>query len=336
MPSASGLAHERHNKYIMGIQYRMNVTWDVTLRDLQFVDSSSVDPTLNGLVQSAIKTTTGAPTATAGYFMPGAIIQNAVSGLIYQNTGSTASPAWSIMENSGDVPLNSIAYNTDATAGASTLLAAVVVNAILDRDGGTAARTDVTDTATAILAAVPGAIIGTEFTFYYRNTSATAGQTLTLTGGTGVTISGDATVKSGGVSIFKGRFTNVTTPALTLYSVETLGDREVTGAKLSTGVGYFTVCASTNATTPVNVIAATVPFACTITGVYLTAKDATASNITVEDTAGTVAIIAKGTTAGVMVGADALTNTAVAVGDVLTVVSSGAGEAFVFITFTVA
>ncbi len=85
-----------------------------------------------------------------------------------------------------------------------------------------------------------------------------------------------------------------------------------------------------------NVIAATVPFTCTITGVYLVSQDTTASNITVADTAGTVATIAKGTVSGVLVGAASLANTTVTAGNTLTVVSDGAGNANVFITFTVA
>ncbi len=83
----------------MGVQYRTNVSWDTSLRDLQFLDSTNPDPTLNGLVQSAVKTTTGAPTATAGYFMPGAIIQNAVDGTFYVNTGTTAAPVFTIVSS---------------------------------------------------------------------------------------------------------------------------------------------------------------------------------------------------------------------------------------------
>ena len=118
--------------------------------------------------------------------------------------------------------------------------------------------------------------------------------------------------------------------------VTTIGAGKVTGAKMVTGVGYFTVAKSTNGTTPVNVIAATVPFTCTITGVYLISQDTTAGNITVADTSGTVATIAKGATAGVMVGATSLANTSVTSGDTLTIVSSSAGNAEVFITFTTA
>lgn len=133
---------------------------------------------------------------------------------------------------------------------------------------------------------------------------------------TAVAMSGDATLDNAGVL--------------------TIGAAKVTGAKLSTAVGYFQVAKATNGTTPVNVIAATVPFTCTITGVYVISLDTTAGNITIADTAGTVATIAKGTVSGVMVGAASLANTTVTSGNTFTIVSSSAGNANVFITFTVA
>lgn len=101
------------------------------------------------------------------------------------------------------------------------------------------------------------------------------------------------------------------------------------------GTRYMQVAKDTNATTPVNVIAATVPFTATITGIFLVSKDTTAGNITIADTTGTVATIAKGVTAGALVGATSLANTTVTSGDTLTIVSSSAGNATVFITFTV-
>ena len=112
----------------------------------------------------------------------------------------------------------------------------------------------------------------------------------------------------------------------------------ITGAKLSTGTGYFTVAADTNGTTAVSVFGASgLSVAVTITGVYLISKDTTAGNITVENPASTVvATIAKGTSAGVLVGATSLANTTVAAGTNLVVDSSSAGNATVFITFTTA
>lgn len=112
----------------------------------------------------------------------------------------------------------------------------------------------------------------------------------------------------------------------------------VTGAKLSTGTGYFTVAVDTNGTTAVSVFGSSgLSVAVTITGVFLVAQDTTAGNITVENPASTVVCtIAKGVTAGALVGATTLANTTVAAGTNLVVDSSSAGNARVFITFTVA
>lgn len=70
----------------MSIQYYRTVGWDSTLIDVE-IDS-------NGLVVNALKITTGAPAATAGYFEPGAIVQNIFSGVIYKNSGTTVAPSW--------------------------------------------------------------------------------------------------------------------------------------------------------------------------------------------------------------------------------------------------
>jgi len=87
------------------VQYQTTVDWDVTLKDLGYVDSDTIGSSFAGLVESAIKVTSGAPTATAGKFIPGAIVKNAVTGVLYVNTGSTASPVWSVIDaNTGGLP----------------------------------------------------------------------------------------------------------------------------------------------------------------------------------------------------------------------------------------
>lgn len=50
-----------------------------------------------GLVYQAVKKTAGAPTAVAGIYIPGAIIQNAGSGVVYRNSGTTALPVFTAM-----------------------------------------------------------------------------------------------------------------------------------------------------------------------------------------------------------------------------------------------
>jgi len=95
------------------------------------------------------------------------------------------------------------------------------------------------------------------------------------------------------------------------------------------------VSAVSNGTTAVSVFgSAGLPFPITITGVYLIARDTTATNITVEAPASTVvSTIAKGTAAGAVVGASSLANTAVPANTDVILDGSGAGVAQVFITY---
>lgn len=119
--------------------------------------------------------------------------------------------------------------------------------------------------------------------------------------------------------------------------VTAIGAAKVTGAMRKEGVAYNCVSVVTNGTTPVNVFGAGgAPCALTITEVLTNSQDTTAGNITVKQAANTVCTIAKSATAGVMVGAGALSNATYAASDVCTVVSSSAGNARVTIVFTVA
>lgn len=90
----------------MNIQYFQTVIWDASLIDVGTIGSEqSVPSAMRGLVISAIKTTTGAPTATAGKFLPSAHVHNAFDGTTYQNTGSTAAPVFSLLDtSSGGLP----------------------------------------------------------------------------------------------------------------------------------------------------------------------------------------------------------------------------------------
>lgn len=95
------------------------------------------------------------------------------------------------------------------------------------------------------------------------------------------------------------------------------------------------VSAVSNGTTAVSVFGASgLDFAITITGIFLIARDTSATNITVEAPASTVvATIAKGTSAGALVGATSLANTSVPAGTNVIIDGSGSGIAQVFITY---
>lgn len=205
------------------VQYDMVVEWDASLMDVFYLNTLGPNPA-KGLAWRAVKITTGAPSANAGKFAPSALIQNIIDSTLYQNTGTSLSPVWTLIENAS-IDQETIAYNSDATAGALTISAARMINAILDRNGGSVNRSDTTATAALIVAAIPGAIVGSTFTFTYRNISTTAGEILTLAGGVGVTMSGNVNVVAGQTQTYLARVTGVGTPAVTLYAVD-----EVAGA----------------------------------------------------------------------------------------------------------
>lgn len=220
------------------MNYQTVVPWDVNLRDAWFTDADTMPTALQGLCYEGRYVVTGAPAAVAGKYVPGAMVENLIDSTWYENTGTTASPVFSLVPASGS----------------------------------------------------------------------------------GITqLTGDVTSGPG-----------------TGSQAATIGAKKVTGAKLVTGTGYFSASVNTNGTTPVNFFGTTVPFTGTITGIYLVSEDTTAGNITIADTAGTVATIAKGTVSGAMVGAASLANTGLTLGDTMTIVSSSAGNARVFVTFTTA
>lgn len=97
-----------------------------------------------------------------------------------------------------------------------------------------------------------------------------------------------------------------------------------------------TVTQDTSGTTAVPVWADGAPTDLVIKSVFLIALDTTTGNITVENPASTVVCtIAKGATAGALVGAVSLSNTTVAKGTALVVDSSTAGNARVHIVYEV-
>lgn len=97
---------------------------------------------------------------------------------------------------------------------------------------------------------------------------------------------------------------------------------------------YFCVTVNTNGTTAVDVFASTgVPYPLTVTGVFVISKDTTAGNITLSRRTDTVCTIAKGATAGALVGATSVSNNTYNKGDACKVVSSSAGNVTVFIAF---
>ena len=108
---------------------------------------------------------------------------------------------------------------TDTTAGALTYTAAMLLGGIILRDPNGAARSDVTPTAALLAAAIPNVKAGTSFEFTIRNDGSGV-ETITVTAGTGCTLSGTMTIAVSNSKRFLVVFTS--TAAYTLYSLGTV------------------------------------------------------------------------------------------------------------------
>jgi predicted RecA/RadA family phage recombinase len=111
---------------------------------------------------------------------------------------------------------------TITTAGVATYTAAQLLGKLIKRDPAGSARSDVTPTAAQIVAAIPNARVGDCFEFTIRN-DADAAETITVTAGTGVTLSGTMTVAQNNSKKFLAVLDNVTSgaEAVTIYSLGT-------------------------------------------------------------------------------------------------------------------
>ncbi len=110
---------------------------------------------------------------------------------------------------------------TDSTAGSRTYTAAELLGGMILRNPNGGNRSDVTPTATQIVNAIEGCINGSSFEFTIRNTAGAA-ETITLTQGTGVTLSGTMTIAQNNSRRFLAVVTNVESPAVTIYSLGTV------------------------------------------------------------------------------------------------------------------
>lgn len=108
---------------------------------------------------------------------------------------------------------------TDTTAGAVTYTAAQLLGGLILRDPNGAGRSDVTPTAALIIAALPEYQVGSSFEFVIRN-DADAAETITLTAGSGVTLSGTMTIAQSNAKRFLAVITSAS--AVTIYSLGTL------------------------------------------------------------------------------------------------------------------
>lgn len=126
---------------------------------------------------------------------------------------------YKVTDKNGKVLGGKATVTTDGTAGAITYTAASLVGGLILRDPNGGARSDVTPTAALLSAALGGAKAGDSFEFTIRNT-ADGNETITVTAGTGCTLSGTMTIAQNNTKRFLVVFTS--SSAYTLYSLGTI------------------------------------------------------------------------------------------------------------------
>jgi hypothetical protein len=109
-----------------------------------------------------------------------------------------------------------------STAGAATYSAANLVGGMIIRDPAGDNRSDVTPTAAQIVGAISGAVAGSAIEFVVRN-AADAAETITVTAGTDVTLSGTMTIAQNNSKRFLAVVTNAESgsEAVSIYSLGT-------------------------------------------------------------------------------------------------------------------
>lgn len=109
--------------------------------------------------------------------------------------------------------------STLTTAGVVTYTPVQLLGGLILRDPNGAGRSDVTPTAAALINEMSTSNIGASFKFSIRNT-ADAAETITVTAGAGVTLSGTMTIAQNNTREFLAVVTSPT--AVTIYSLGTL------------------------------------------------------------------------------------------------------------------
>jgi len=132
----------------------------------------------------------------------------------------------------GGAEANNPAIVALTSTGDGTISAAALKAGVIARSGATAARTDTTVSAAALLAAIGGgeANVNDAWFVTYQNTTAFP---ITVAGGAGVTVSGNTIVPPNSVGMFLLTY-SADTPAFTLVGVQTVPMASVQSVKAPT------------------------------------------------------------------------------------------------------
>lgn len=115
--------------------------------------------------------------------------------------------------------LTNTTVTTKATAGAVTYTVAEFTGGLILRDPAGGDRSDVTPTASDLYTELGDPKVGSSFYVTIRNT-ADAAETITMTAGTGFTLSGTMTIAQNNSKTFLCVFTD--SDAITMYSLGTV------------------------------------------------------------------------------------------------------------------
>lgn len=122
-----------------------------------------------------------------------------------------------LTSNAGQLNLPDAQYSTAALQTAPLPAANIAgANLVAFENTGTTPGTLTTDTAVAIVAAMPGAVIGQTYVLKIRNSSGSA-NTATIAGGTGVTMHGTLTIAQNVTREFLVKLTSLT--AVDMFSM---------------------------------------------------------------------------------------------------------------------
>lgn len=179
-------------------------------------NTGAVTASVGGLpALSVFRDTPGGPVALLGSEI---VIHNAFL-LLYDSALSSGAGGFHLINPASSRYPTGLSETVSNAAGV-TLTAAQLTGsgsgtAIIARTGAPGAPfSDTSDTATAILATLPGAIVGSLFRVTMSNQTA---QVQTFLAGAGCTVTGTATTAAGVNHVYQGVVTNIGTPAVIFY-----------------------------------------------------------------------------------------------------------------------
>lgn len=163
-------------------------------------------------------------------------------GLPNTGTGTDQGDTWGqACDKFNANALYTMANTAITTVGAGVLTGAGIAGGLITRTGSVTAYTDATDTAAAIIAARSGVAAGDSWLLYIKNG---VNFTQTITGGTGVTITGASVLPPMSAGLYLVTATSLT--AVGLRHIDTLEISGLPGAQYSTAALQSTVIPAAN------------------------------------------------------------------------------------------